>query len=230
MFCSNCGYECDSQDRFCSHCGTPLTSENREKKGRHWVPLAIMTLIFAFGLFLFFALPGSGSSAPAVDEALVDNSWFYVDNGVLYFEESRYSGNTELTVPSELFGQTVTSIGEGCFENCTGLTSVILPSTLQAIGEDAFRGCTALRGIEIPESVKLIGENAFSGCTALEAVCVYDGLASVGAGTFSGCTKLFYIYYSGNFEDWNALYNEFVNPYTTVFALNGTFYQGEAPN
>lgn len=226
MLCPNCHSDCADQDRFCSQCGFPLTSENREKKGRHWVPLAIMSLIFAFGLSLFFALPGSGSSFPAADEEAVDNSWFYVDNGVLYFEESRYTGGSELTVPSELFGQTVTGISEGCFENSTELTSVILPKTLQAIGEDAFRGCTALRGIEIPRSVVLIGEDAFSGCTSLEALCIYDSVRSIGDGAFSGCSKLFYIYYSGYFQEWAELYGEFVNPYTTVFALDGSYPQG----
>lgn len=229
MHCPYCNYECETLDRFCSHCGAPLTAAPQEKKGRHWVPILIMVLILTFGTVLFFALPGSGvpSSSAGDDE---EYSWFYVDNGVLYFEESRYTGGSELTIPSELFGQTVYSIGEGCFEDCTGLTSVILPPTLQAIGEDAFRGCTALRGIEIPASVVLIGEGAFSGCTALEAVCVYDGIRSIGAEAFSGCSKLFYIYYSGYFEDWDELYGEFINPYTTVFSLDGTFYQGKSPN
>lgn len=226
MFCPCCAHECDSGDRFCSHCGVSLTDASR-KKGRHWVPVLAMVLVFSFGLFLFFALPG-GKTVSADHGA--EYSWFYVDNGVLHFEQSRYTGTGDLTVPGELFGQTVTSLSDGCFENCTDLTSVILPPTLQAIGEDAFKGCTALRGIEIPESVMFIGEGAFSGCSALEAVCIYDGIRSIGAGSFSGCTKLFYIYYSGIFQDWNGLYAEFINPYTTVFAQDGTFYQGEAPN
>ena len=227
MFCPNCNYECDTQDRFCSHCGTPLTHAPLEKKGRHWVPVLIMVLIFAFGTGLFFALPGG--NAVSGDNG-TEYSWFYVDNGVLHFEESRYTGDSDLTVPGELFGQTVTALSDGCFENCTGLTSVILPPSLQAIGEDAFRGCTSLRGIEIPESVVLIGEGAFSGCTALEAVCIYGGVRSIGTGAFKDCAKLFYVYYSGYFEEWNKLYSEFVNPYTTVIAQDGTFYQGETAN
>ena len=227
MFCPYCNYECEAQDRFCSHCGAPLTGVSREKKGRHWVPILAMALVFAFGIGLFFALPGGD---PASTEGGSDYSWFYVDNGVLHFEESRYTGSGELTVPGELFGQTVTALADGCFENCSSLTSVVLPQTLMAIGEDAFKGCTSLRGIEIPESVMLIGEGAFSGCSALEAVCVYEGIQSIGEGAFNGCTKLFYIYYSGYFQEWNNLYGEFVNPYTTVIAQDGTFYQGEAQN
>lgn len=229
MFCPYCNYECEEQDRFCSHCGAPLTIQLQKKKGRHWVPILMMILLISFGTGLFFALPGSSSPAPAVDGEAVDNSWFYVDNGVLYFEESRYSGSTELTIPSELFGQTVTSIGEGCFENCAGLTSIILPPTLQVIGEDAFRGCTALRGIEIPDSVRVIGEGAFYDCTALEAICVYNGIKSIGSEAFGGCSKLFYIYFLGNFQVWTELYGEFITPYTVIFCEDGSFYQGGNP-
>lgn len=228
MHCPYCNFEYEAHDRFCSHCGAPLTALPIEKKGRHWVPILAMVLIFVFGTTLFFALPGRVVGGADSNEA--EYSWFYVDNGVLHFEPTRYAGGSELTVPDELFGQTVISLDAGCFEDCTDLTSVILPSSLQAIGEDAFAGCTSLRGIEIPESVVFIGEGAFSGCTALEAICAYEGIQQIGAGAFSGCTKLFYIYYSGYFQEWNELYSEFVNPYTTVISQDGTFYQGEMTN
>lgn len=228
MFCSNCGYECEAHDRYCSHCGVPLTAAPRERMGRHWVPILIMVLIFAVGTGLFFALPGSSSGRNGLSTSQMP--WFRIDDGVLYFSESHYDGTDELVIPESIGGITVTAIADGCFENCTGLTSVILPSTLQAIGEDAFKGCSSLRGIEIPESAVLIGEGAFSGCTSLEAVCIYDGIQSIGAGAFSGCTKLFYIYYTGYFQEWNELYSEFINPYATVFTQDGSFYQGEMTN
>ena len=228
MFCPNCGHECAAQDRFCSNCGAPLSAPVRPKMGRHWVPILIMTLIFAIGTGLFFAFPVNRQEKPPVIESQ-ETPWFYADNGIVYFDAKKYTGGSELTVPAELNGQRIIALGEGCFKNCDQLTSVILPDTLQAIGEDAFSGCTALRGIEIPESVMLIGEGAFSGCAALEAICVYEGVRSIGEGAFSGCSKLFYIYFSGDFQEWNELYAEFINPYTTVFAEDGTFYQGETP-
>ena len=228
MFCPYCNYECDAHDRFCSQCGAPLTQQRTEKKGRHWVPLLIMLLVFAFGTTLFFVLPGESGG----NDRLADGSmpWFSVDGGILSFNETYYNGSSELQIPESIGGIAITALADSCFENCTELTSVVLPNSLQAIGEDAFKGCTSLRGIEIPESVILIGEGAFSGCTALEAVCVYNGIRSIGTGAFSGCTKLFYIYYSGYFQDWNKLYSDFINPYTTVFSQDGTFYQGETTN
>ena len=137
MFCPNCGHECAAQDRFCSNCGTPLSLPVRPKMGRHWVPILIMALIFAFGTALFFAFPASRQEKPPVIESQ-ETPWFYVENGILYFDAKKYSVDSELTVPAELNGQSIIALGEGCFRNCTQLTSIILPDTLQAIGEDAF--------------------------------------------------------------------------------------------
>ena len=223
MYCSNCGNLCGETDNFCSNCGNPLSSFIPPKKGSHWVPVLIMVLLCAIGIALFFAIPYS--PAPAAKAA--DYSWFYVDNGTLYFEESRYEGPSELTVPGELFGQRVTALSDGCFEGCVGLTSVILPDTLESIGKAAFRDCTALRGVEIPESVKRIGIEAFYGCTALEAVCLTDSLEYVGPGAFGECNKLYYILFLGSHGDWMELYDEFIAPYTAVFCDEGSFYQGK---
>lgn len=223
MLCPYCNNICEDGDRFCSHCGAPLAPSVQEKKGRHWVPILIMVLLISLGTGLFFALPnGKGISS-------ADMPWYVIDDGVLYFSESDYNGGSELQIPESIGGVTVTALSEGCFENCTGLTSVILPPTLQAIGEDAFRGCTALRGIEIPESVMVIGENAFNGCTALEAVCCYDELQSIGSGAFSGCNKLYYIYFVGYYPVWAELYDEYITLYTTVFCEDGSYFQGGDP-
>lgn len=41
----------------------------------------------------------------------------------------------------------VTKIGEHAFEECSGLTSVIIPNTIMAVESDAFNGCYSLRSI-----------------------------------------------------------------------------------
>ena len=64
----------------------------------------------------------------------------------------------------------VTTIGDYAFSDCTGLTSVTIPSSVNSIGEEAFRGCTGLTSVTIPTSVTEIGWSAFEGCTALTSV------------------------------------------------------------
>ena len=55
----------------------------------------------------------------------------------------------------------------GTFDNCTGLTSVIIPNSVTTIGEYAFKSCTGLTSITIPNSVTTIGDWAFKECTGL---------------------------------------------------------------
>ncbi|MBD5355102.1 MAG: leucine-rich repeat domain-containing protein [Bacteroides sp.] len=54
--------------------------------------------------------------------------------------------------------RTVTYIGEGAFKNCTGITSICLPSELLEVGNETFFGCTGLKQLIIPpsETVKKI--------------------------------------------------------------------------
>ena len=61
----------------------------------------------------------------------------------------------------------MTSIGKWAFNDCTGLTSVIIPNSVTSIGERVFESCTSLISIDIPNSVTSIGQQAFEDCTGL---------------------------------------------------------------
>jgi len=226
MYCPNCGTLCGESDHFCSNCGHPVNAPKLPKKGSLLVPVMIMILLCGFGIGLFFALP-MGSSQNTLSGLSDHNGCFSVMNGVLYFEEASYSGGSELVVPKTVNGEQVLALADGCFKNCTSLTSVVLPETLESIGAEAFRGCSALRGIQIPDSVEQIGAKAFYGCSALDAVALSDSLLSIGAGAFGECNSLYYIMFSGKHADWVSLYDEFITPYTGVFCDDGSFYQGK---
>lgn len=71
---------------------------------------------------------------------------------------------------SVVIDDSVTSIGERCFGNCTNLTSVVLPSNLTSIGFGAFDSCTNLRNLTIPSLVTSIANYAFSSCRQLERI------------------------------------------------------------
>ena len=101
-----------------------------------------------------------------------------------------YSGEeTELVIPSEVDGLTVTAIGKSAFSR-SKLTSVTLPSTVTRIGQYAFTGCVNLTSIELPDSVTQIDYEGFSGCSNLESVKLSQQLTSVGQMAFQGCKKL----------------------------------------
>ena len=67
----------------------------------------------------------------------------------------------------------VTSIGDEAFWDCTGLTSIIIPNSVTSIGDEAFENCTGLTSIIIPNSVTNIGNSAFTDCDNLTDVWCY---------------------------------------------------------
>ena len=69
----------------------------------------------------------------------------------------------------------VTSIGDYAFWNCSSLTSIGIPNSVTSIGYGAFSGCRALTSIEIPNSVTSIGYDAFLLCSGLTSIVVEEG-------------------------------------------------------
>ena len=114
------------------------------------------------------------------------NGGVYTSNDKLgYAAFSDCSGLTSLTIPSS-----VTSIGEYAFEGCSGLTSLTIPSSVTSIGEYAFYGCSGLTSLTIPSNVTSIGESAFHGCSGLTSLTIPSSVTSIGYCAFLGCSGL----------------------------------------
>ena len=102
-----------------------------------------------------------------------------------------YTGKSEnVSVPGQLDGLTVTSIGEDVFRGCSSLTSIEIPSSVSSIGKGAFHGCCSLTSIEIPSSVSSIGEDVFRGCSSLTSIEIPSSVTSIRRNTFLGCRSL----------------------------------------
>ena len=130
------------------------------------------------------------------------------ENGVL--TGVNLHGATEVVIPDS-----VTSIGNWAFYNCSGLTSVTIGNSVTSIGNYAFAGCSSLTSVTIPDSVTSIGVGAFSNCSSVrgvtvpQSVCssklsllfpaayqsitnvvIRDSVTSIGDSAFSGCSGL----------------------------------------
>lgn len=81
-------------------------------------------------------------------------------------------------------------VGEGAFEDCTGLKSIKLPEKISVIGNRAFAGCKRMNDISIPQSVTRIGYFAFYDCSSLKSVTIPDGVKCISNDLFSNCVSL----------------------------------------
>lgn len=81
-----------------------------------------------------------------------------------------YTGtDTELEIPSDINGYTITGIGSYAFSNCAGLTSVTIPDTVTFIEANAFNGCSSLSKVIIPASVTKMANRIFYNCSLLQS-------------------------------------------------------------
>jgi hypothetical protein len=71
-----------------------------------------------------------------------------------------------------IISNSVTTIGNAAFNDCTRLTSVIIPNSVTTIGTWAFQNCTGLTSVIIPNSVISIGAGAFQNCTGLTSITI----------------------------------------------------------
>jgi len=116
-----------------------------------------------------------------------------------------------VTIPTNINGLTVTSIGTNAFEYENRLTSVTMPNSVTSIGDSAFADCQRLTGVPIPGSVTSIGayaffqcssltnatidsgdigEQAFYECYSLTSVTIDNGVTSIGEAAFVFCDRL----------------------------------------
>lgn len=133
---------------------------------------------------------------------------------VLVVNDGSYSSfSGEVVIPStvsyEEYTYTVTGINEMAFYNCSGITSVSIPSSVTKVGWAAFEGTAfyndasnwvndvlyagdclieakdELAGAyEIAEGTRVIAEIAFSRCSALTSVTIPSSVISIGSQAF----------------------------------------------
>ena len=135
----------------------------------------------------------NGKWSIASDVTLIAKWLSYVNvssNGAITGLSPYGKTQSEIVIPHEINGISVTSIGSEAFRGCTNLTSVTIPNSVTSIGDWAFYDCTRLKSVTIPNSVTSIGERAFGICTGLTSITIPDSVTSIGGDAFWCCTGL----------------------------------------
>lgn len=124
-------------------------------------------MMLIMGIFLFL---GVNFKKVLADEELE----FETNNGTISYEIdnneviiTHYSGeDTNLEIPSEIDGKSVTTIGKHVFRDCDSLTSITIPNSVTSIGVHI----SLLK--KFSDSVNNIGAYIFSGCSSLTSINV----------------------------------------------------------
>ncbi len=162
---------------------------------------------FRFLLALLISILGAKASAHDIAVANADgvtiyyNYFLHYDNTELavtyrgYSIDSysnEYSGNVVIPKSVTYNGNTysVTSIGRYAFDNCSDMTSIIIPGSITTIEYCAFSGCSGLTSVTIPNSVTSIGDWAFNGCSGLTSITIPNSVTSIGESAFFRCISL----------------------------------------
>ena len=136
----------------------------------------------------------SGCSGLTSINVVTDNPNYCSVEGVLFNKYKtvlvQCPGGKEgdYTIPNS-----VTSIGNDAFRDCTGLTSVTIPNSVTTIDNYAFSGCSGLTSVTIPNRVTGIGWGAFYGCSGLTSVTIPNSVTSIGWEAFNQCSNLKHI-------------------------------------
>ncbi len=85
---------------------------------------------------------------------------------------------------------TVKTIGDYAFRDCTKLKEIYLSPSLEKLDGRVFLGCSLLEEIVIPDKVTEIPSRCFEGCESLTSVTLGSAVTSIGSGAFKNCVKL----------------------------------------
>lgn len=135
------------------------------------IPRIILPRVFV--AFVFALCSGAMSSAQT-SGVFQNFQYTATTTEVTITRYPTYRGGSVI-VPSTINGLPVTKIGERAFENCMGVTSIMLPASVETLDWLAFFGCRSLTTFSISSGVKSIGGNVFAGCSELASINVSSG-------------------------------------------------------
>ena len=144
-------------------------------------------------LVVLMLMTTSSAMAQEAKFEVIDGFRYLLDSGtktatLVPKTDGKYSG--DIIIPEKVKGNDgveyiVASLGTSCFEWCSGLTSITIPSSVTSLSKSCFEGCKNLTSITIPSSVTSLGNYCFYGCRGLTSITIPSSVTSLSDGCFS---------------------------------------------
>jgi len=87
------------------------------------------------------------------------------------------------------FHNSIQSIGDAAFANCSSFTELIFPN-ISTINKETFKNCVGLKQLIIPLSVTHVDDAAFMGCNKIENVPALTNVSYIGVEAFKECSEM----------------------------------------
>ena len=190
------------------------------KEYEHQVPVLLS--------FLLLTATSWGQGQYALSTNADGSIYAYSTNGDGSVSIEGYSGPPwAVTIPTNISGRTVTSIGAGAFTGPffsadVSLTTVTIPGTVTNIGDYAFYNCSGLTEVTLSYGLIEIGDEVFSDDNALSRITIPDSVINIGDGAFENCAGLANVFFQGNAPA--ALVGDDSDDGTNVFYAPATCY------
>lgn len=99
---------------------------------------------------------------------------------------SECSGITSVEIPSSII-----SIGSGAFYGCYNINdSLISLNNVATIGDKAFYGCSKIKNITLSKNLTTISAYVFYECSGLTSIEIPNSVTSIGNNAFNGCSGI----------------------------------------
>lgn len=113
----------------------------------------------------------------------------FEDGDIIGLADGALKGNTTVEYFSVPYNDVFTTIGAESFAD-SHIKTVDLFDSVTTIGEGAFRNCSYMEELTLPESVTSIGAGAFDGMTGLKKINVLCDFSLIPEGSFRDSTLL----------------------------------------
>ena len=176
--------------------------------------------------------------------SVVDTPWYdYLSEiNAVSVEDGVTSVGTNAFIGSALssinLAETVTTVGNSAFKNCTSLREVTLPSQVINVAEETFSGCSSLREVTLKGARIILEDKAFKDCTALSKITFEtEKGGKIGTDAFTNCNPLdiygystsnYYMFYKADLGegDYADYYDGYYYPKGSKFHFLDSFEWG----